>query len=109
MKNGLQIAGRGLAAGPGVVRNNDPARAISVLKARRVSNAHRDIAVYLWIIYLLFTAGKAPRGFFGFYLDVLCCNILVDAWHGCGASSDYGGVLVGSPIRISRGLVYDQS
>jgi hypothetical protein len=106
MKNGLKSAGRGLAAGPGVVRNNDPARAISVLKARRVSNAHRDITVYLWIIYRLFAAGKAPCGFFSFYLDVLCCNILVDAWHGCGASSDYGGVLVGSPIRISCRLVF---
>ena len=109
MKNGLQIAGRGLAAEPGVVWSSDPARAVSVLKARRVSNAHCDIAVYIWIIYRLFTAGKAPRGFFGFYLDVLCYNILVNAWHRCGAGSNYGGVLVGSPIRICRGRVFDQS
>jgi hypothetical protein len=99
MKNGLQIAGRGLAVGPGVFRNSDPACAISVLKAHPVPYAHCDIAVHLWNVYRLFNADEAPRDFFNFDLNVLHCHILVHARHGCGTSSDYGGVsgyLVGS-------------
>jgi hypothetical protein len=106
MKNGLQIAGRGLAAEPGIVRNSDPARAISVLKAHPVPNAHCDIAIHLGAVHRIFTASEAPCGFFSFDLTVLYCNILVDAWHACGRGSDYGGVLVSPPVRISRWLVF---
>jgi hypothetical protein len=108
MKNGLQIAGRGLAAEPGIVRNSVPARAISVLQAHPVPNAHCDIAIYLWAVHRIYTAGKAPRGFFSFDLDVLYYNILVDAWLAYGTGSDYSGVLVSPPVRISRRLVFHE-